>query len=286
MKSVLGTLPIRKQQAQRLGLDAYARLSPLLEKCALRVAACQSYQNGATEVAIMTGMKVSHSTLQRLVQRHDVSLPEAKQTVTELSVDGGKVRLRSAVKGEPSHWLEYKSVRIENLYYGAAFQQNEWLQDWLNSQSLVQPVVCLGDGHSGVWAFLRPVATAETRLEILDWYHLVENLYKVGGSLTRLKQAKALLWEGRVDEAKALFEDCSLDQARRFCEYLERHRHRIVNYCYYQAEQICSIGSGAVESSIKQIDYRMKLAGAQWSPANVQQALQVRCAYLNGAYDC
>ena len=30
--------------------------------------------------------------------------------------------------------------------------------------------------------------------------------------------------------------------AENFCTYLEKHRHRIVNYQYYQAEEICSIG--------------------------------------------
>ena len=54
-----------------------------------------------------------------------------------------------------------------------------------------------------------------------------------------------------------------------------------VNYKYYQAEQLCSIGSGAVESAIKQIDLRLKLVGAQWKSDNVNQILQLRCAYLN-----
>ena len=31
------------------------------------------------------------------------------------------------------------------------------------------------------------------------------------------------------------------------------HRY---NYEYYQAEQICSIGSGSVESAVKQVDRR------------------------------
>ncbi len=44
----------------------------------------------------------------------------------------------------------------------------------------------------------------ETR-EILDWFHLVENLYKVGGSNKRIYQAKKLLWQGKVDETLALF---------------------------------------------------------------------------------
>jgi hypothetical protein len=48
-----------------------------------------------------------------------------------------------------------------------------------------------------------------------------------------------------------------------FIAYLNKHRHRIVNYAYYPAEGI-SIGSGAVESTVKQIGQRIKLSGAQW----------------------
>ncbi len=44
------------------------------------------------------------------------------------------------------------------------------------------------------------------RQEILDWFHLVEKLHKVGGSLKRLAQAKALLWQGQVEQSLALFE--------------------------------------------------------------------------------
>ncbi len=47
-------------------------------------------------------------------------------------------------------------------------------------------------------------------------------------------------------------------------------------------EQICSIGSGAIESTVKQIDRRTKISGAQWNIKNVPQVLAHRCAYLNG----
>ncbi len=83
-----------------------------------------------------------------------------------------------------------------------------------------------------------------------------------------------------MDEAKALFADWDAKPAQNFCHYLDQHRHRIVNYQYYQAEQIC-IGSGAVESAIKQIDRRSKISGAQWKKENVPQVLAHRCAYLN-----
>ena len=44
------------------------------------------------------------------------------------------------------------------------------------------------------------IAMVPDRREILDWFHLIENLHKVGGSLNRLSAAKTLLWRGRVEE--------------------------------------------------------------------------------------
>jgi hypothetical protein len=46
-------------------------------------------------------------------------------------------------------------------------------------------------------------------------------------------------------------------------------------------EKVCSIGSGAVESAVKQIDRRLKISGSQWLMENVNQMLKLRCAYLN-----
>ena len=109
----------------------------------------------------------------------------------------------------------------------------------------------------------------------------MENLSKVGGSIKRLNQAKTLLWQGNVDKAKGQFAECKGKPAHNFCQYLDKHRHRIINYQYYQAEQISSIGSGAVESTVKQIDRRTKISGAQWKQENVPQVLAHRCAYLN-----
>lgn len=123
----------------------------------------------------------------------------------------------------------------------------------------------------------------------LDWKYLTGIIYGkisciVGGSLKRLKLAENLLWVGEVDVAIALFVELAKKQAKNFCAYLNKHRSRIINYAYCQGEQICSIGSGSVESAIKQIGLRLKLSGAQWNSVNVQSILQVRCAYLNGLF--
>lgn len=223
-------LKLKAKQAQRLGLEPHSRLSPLLQKCCLRLSANESYQSAEAEIEALTGVKVGHSTQQRLVLRQDLPLPQAKQSVSEVSVDGEKVRLRGKLK-EGCYWRDYKTVRLQGIYYGAFFDSNQSLIDYVNCQPLINPLVCLGDGHEKVWNLIKEFGTAHLcRWEILDWYHLKENLYKVGGSLKRLKKASALLWQGQGQEAQALFADCQGKQAKNFCAYLQRHRDRIVNY--------------------------------------------------------
>jgi hypothetical protein len=278
----LGNLPLSQKQGSALGVETGKRISPYLELCCLRISANVSYADAASDVAMLTGMDISSKTQQRLVQAYDFSEPEAATPIQEACVDGGKVRLRTPL-GEVSVWRDYKAIATDQGMV-ANFQQNQCLIDWVNQQPLSLPLTCLGDGHDGVWNLISEIATPTQRREILDWYHLNENLQKVGGSLKRLRQAEALLWTGQVDETITLFEQMNRKQAKNFCLYLEKHRHRIINYDYYQAEGICSIGSGAVESAIKQIDRRVQISGAQWKAENVPQVLAQRTAYLNGLF--
>lgn len=171
-----------------------------------------------------------------------------------------------------------------NLHQGgveAFSQDNAGLVEWVNQQPLASPLVCLGDGHDGIWNLFAQVGPDVERCEILDWYHLMENLGKVGGSQQRLNAVEAKLWEGDVDGAVRCFDDWQHERVERFIAYLGKHRHRIVNYSYYHVEGI-SIGSGEIESTIKQMGRRMKISGAQWRKDNVQQVLSQRSAYLNG----
>jgi len=278
----LGNLPISSEQAQVLGLGKGKQISPYLELCCLRISANVSYAHAQSDVAMFTGIEVSAKTQQRLVQGYDFPEPTVATPISEACVDGGKVRLRTPV-GEASIWRDYKAIDTDSGVV-ANYHKNPFLIDWVNAQPLATPLTCLGDGHDGVWKIVAQIATAEQRREILDWYHLNENLQKVGGSSNRLRQAEAFLWTGNVDDAIALFMNLKLKQAQNFCQYLEKHRHRIVNYAYYQAEGICSIGSGAVESAIKQIDRRIQISGAQWKAENVPQVLAHRTAYLNGLF--
>lgn len=199
-----------------------------------------------------------------------------------MSIDGGKVRLRTPL-GEPCCWQDYKAVNLHEHCQYAFFQENQTLTHWVNQQPLGDPIVCLGDGHDGIWNVFRGIGTDEQRLEILDWFHLSENLYKVGGSIRRLEAVEALLWSGKVEKAIEQFQGRRHRRVATFIAYLNKHRHRIINYSYFQAEGI-SIGSGSIESTVKQIGARLKLSGAQWDSTNVPQVLRHRCAYLNGQF--
>ena len=154
---------------------------------------------------------------------------------------------------------------------------------WVQKQALAEIFSCLGDGHDGIWNLFTAIAPSGQRFEILDWYHLKEHLYNVGGSLRRLSKAKDLLWQGDVEQAMAIFSGCKFKRAINFLAYLRNHCHRIPEYGYLQKQGI-TIGSGSVESSIKQIGRRVKFSGAQWNKDNVDQVLRHRCAYLNSYF--
>lgn len=276
----MGSLTITTRQAERLAVPSHRQLSPHLENCCLRISANVSYEKATQDVDYLTGIRVPTKTQQRLVHQQTFPQPEAEVPLSELSVDGGKVRIRTPL-GEICQWKDYKAVATEAGLV-ATYHDNGRLIDWTNQQPLASPVACLGDGHDGIWNIIGHISIPEHRREILDWYHLVENLHKVGGSLKRLHQAETLLWQGKVDETLALFEPLQKKSAQVFCNYVRKHRSRIVNYDYYQRENICSIGSGAVESGIKQMSRRIKISGAQWNEKNVPQVLAHRSAYLNG----
>ena len=186
-------------------------------------------------------MTVPSKTQLILVHYQEFEQPIATADITELSADGGKARLITPL-GEKSEWKDYKAI-VSEAGIVASFDRNDIIIDWVNQQPLAKPVNCLGDGHDGVWNIFKEISCEQDRREILDWYHLNENLQKVGGSMKRLKQAETYLWKGNVKKAIALFIGLKKKPAVNFCKYLEKHKERIINYELFQRDGICSIGS-------------------------------------------
>jgi len=109
----------------------------------------------------------------------------------------------SVLMGVESYWRDYKAVRLQGIYYGTFFQSNLSLSDWVNSQRLLCPLVCLGDGHDGVWNLFEEIGSTSIRQEILDWYHLKE-ICKQSWWVTQivLKPQRHFFWQGRFSKRK------------------------------------------------------------------------------------
>jgi len=79
-----------EKQAKALEVKARTQLSPYLEKCCLLVSANASYERTRQDILVLTGLKVSRGTQQRLVHRQTFELPIVEDTVEEVSIDGEK----------------------------------------------------------------------------------------------------------------------------------------------------------------------------------------------------
>ena len=107
--------------------------------------------------------------------------------------------------------------------------------EWVNSQLSNEPITCLGYGHDGVWNLFNQIGTNEQRRKVLDWYHLKENLHKVGGSLKRIRSVESQLWQGSTVEAIGEFVGVRSKESQNFQNYLLKHQSRIPNYQNYLA---------------------------------------------------
>lgn len=275
MDSIIGKVKITEKQAKKLGLEKNKKVSPYLEKCCLNIVACESFERGEQTIKMMTGMSVSKSSQHRLALGYEFEEAQSKEKIESLSIDGGTVRVRTNV-GEESIWKNYKAVSLHGQVCAAFFQAQEELITWINNQPLARVVTCLGDGN------LIKKIDKEERREVLDWYHLVENIQKVKVSKKVKRQIETYLWQWEQDSAIKELNGSKQKEAINFINYVKKHESRMPDYGLYQDLGIC-IGSGSVESKIKQIGKRIQIAGACWKSENVPQILRLRCAYLNEA---
>jgi len=98
---MVGWLNITDKQAKYFGLKSSSQLSPMMEKNALLMSANESSQKAEEDLEQLSGIKISHSTLQRLVNGQGFEWPTSQQGAQEITLDGPKVRVRNETKGEP-----------------------------------------------------------------------------------------------------------------------------------------------------------------------------------------
>ena len=100
-----------------------------------------------------------------MVHRTEFKNTKVDEEIKELSVDGGKVKLRTPL-GEACQWRDYQGISLNKEVKLAVFQDNQSLIDWVNQQPLGSKIACLGDGHDGIWNIIKEIGNKKQRHEI------------------------------------------------------------------------------------------------------------------------
>jgi hypothetical protein len=256
--------------------------------------------------------EVEQAAQQRTAMPESDSDPAAMHDQPKaLSMDGGMVNIR----GEG--WRELKvgtvfdvEMRPErspqtnvmtllprgvNMHYTAVLGSKDDFKPALQAlasdhqfHTARQPSV-VADGAVWIWDLADDICPDAP--QVVDWFHAVEHLSEAAAALYPksadekkrrrwLKTHKTHLYEGQIHKIiTALTRRKRADLAR----YFERHQQRM----QYRAarEQGIPIGSGTVESGVKQYKQRLCGAGMRWKRDSAQRMLVIRSASLSDEFD-
>ncbi len=166
-------------------------------------------------------------------------------------------------------------------------------------------LLVIGDGARWIWSGVREHLSSlgPTVVEILDYYHAVEHLWKLANSLFGQGTSDAVAWV-RAREADLLhgrlpdfFQSlqAALEKARGIGDSLATTVEKEMNYFLNNSGRIryaeylrqgYLIGSGAMEGSCKHhVKERIDRAGMHWSADGAMAVLRNRTLIKNGDWD-
>jgi hypothetical protein len=125
--------------------------------------------------------------------------------------------------------------------------------------------------------------------QIVDWYHACEHLAEASAALYPDDPEKAQRWfRGRkanlfLGETQAITGQLDYAGLSKQSRYFHNHQRRM-RYQEYREEGY-PIGSGTVESGIKQFKSRLTGAGMRWSRRSAERMLVIRGAAMAGNFD-
>lgn len=167
-----------------------------------------------------------------------------------------------------------------------------------------EKVLLLADGSRWIWQRIPPLlrqweCPVEIITEVLDFYHATQQLYAFA-QLAFASSPPAQRWyqkqRGRLKQGQveavlrsmqgllAPAQGTAREALQTLYDYFATHRQRMA---YKQlAEQHLPLGSGAVESLIRQVvNLRLKGAGKFWLQEHAEALLHARCWWAAGAWD-
>lgn len=147
----------------------------------------------------------------------------------------------------------------------------------------------VADGALWIWDVAEDICPDGQ--QVVDWFHAVEHLSEAAHALYPnpddtakcnrwLKIYKDHLYRGRIHAIITTLNKRGLAQ---FATYFERHQRRM-QYLEFR-ENGLPIGSGTVESGVKQYKQRLCGTGMRWNNDNAQHMLVIRSASLSNQFD-
>jgi hypothetical protein len=143
------------------------------------------------------------------------------------------------------------------------------------------------DGAEWIWNLVADLFPDS--VQVVDWYHALQHLSEAATAVSPDDEVQAQRW------FKTATDDLFQGSVFKIIQYLERqnlpdHAHyfqvhqRRMQYAAFQ-EQGYPIGSGTVESGVKQFKVRLTGPGMRWSRSGAERMLVIRAAVLQDSFD-
>jgi hypothetical protein len=248
----------------------------------------------------------------QMCQPEEMDADEFEQTHTQakgISMDGGMVNTRE------EGWREFKmgavfdvQTRFEvhpltgyltkmaygaNVHYTAVlgskteFEPRMWHLACAHHVHTTTHQAIVADGAAWIWNiadYLFPQA-----YPLVDWYHATSHLAQTAHALYPTDEIAQQIWYTTMRQhlytgaSEAIVAALVDTPAASKAHYFETHQHRL----NYEQARLAGwpLGSGTVESGIKQFKQRLCGAGMRWKIANVQPMATIRGAVLSDTFD-
>jgi hypothetical protein len=221
-----------------------------------------------------------------------------------ISMDGGMVYVRDEgwkelkvglVADIPTVSLadENGQVHLTNLHYCGcvgdvvAFERVLWALAVQHDIPYAGLVVVTADGAAWIWRLSADYFPCAQ--QVVDWFHACQHLAQA--ALARFpddptaakhwtQDLKALLFKGEIHLILQQFDRYALTD---FANYFSEHTRRM-QYAQFRADGF-PIGSGGVESGVKQFKQRLTGPGMRWSRPALHRMVVLRSAVLSHTFD-
>lgn len=220
-----------------------------------------------------------------------------------ISLDGGMVHLRGEgwkemkvgmVSGiEPRWGDEQAPVKLVGMDYTAVIGEVDRFRPALWALAVQHGVPYAGrtavtaDGAAWIWHLVPDLFPCS--VQIVDWYHARQQLAKAAHACYPDDEEAAQGWFERMSGCLFRGEVWKIIRALRQADcagvasYFITHQRRM-QYAQYRADGY-PIGSGGVESGIKQFKQRLTGAGMRWTRRGAERMVVIRTAVMTHSLD-